>query len=96
MKLFVMIGYFISSLFSLIFTGRLATVSPYRLMDDPYISNYFQIFKNVYKKENSIGYVSEELKRRIINDFIYDIKYSEIEKINKSDIKQYLKELNNK
>lgn len=70
-KLMVLYLYFVSSLVMLVVNGRLATVSIYRLFKD-YNVGILDLFKDDYKKEDDIYYVSDRLKDDIIRRFIYE------------------------
>lgn len=73
-------AYFLSNLFSLIFTGNLATISLYRFYKESY--DLSEIFKNESKFERNLDYIDDYTKKRIVNDFINDFfsneKYGKI------------------
>jgi len=69
-KLCYIILHFIISLFMLLINGSLSTISLHRLYNDTWRFEPWHTHLKSSIKEEDINYVSDKLKRKIINNFI--------------------------
>lgn len=70
-KLSYIILHFISSIFMLVINGSLSTISLHRLYNDTWRFEVWHTHLKSSIKETDISYVSDKLKRKIIEDFLY-------------------------